>query len=74
MHKVIDKMEKRYEGRVKVLTLELDRVRDLATEFGVRKLPTAVLFGAGSRKPVQTFAGLQASEEIQQAIENQLQI
>eukprot|EP00930_Biecheleria_cincta_P082258 TRINITY_DN7201_c0_g1_i1.p2 TRINITY_DN7201_c0_g1~~TRINITY_DN7201_c0_g1_i1.p2 ORF type:complete len:168 (+),score=30.69 TRINITY_DN7201_c0_g1_i1:37-540(+) len=74
MHKVVDKIEKQYEGRVKVLTFELDRVPDLASEFGVRKLPTAMLFSGGSRKPVQTFAGLQASEEIQQAIEKQLQL
>eukprot|EP00930_Biecheleria_cincta_P012298 TRINITY_DN11592_c0_g1_i1.p1 TRINITY_DN11592_c0_g1~~TRINITY_DN11592_c0_g1_i1.p1 ORF type:complete len:180 (+),score=33.55 TRINITY_DN11592_c0_g1_i1:17-556(+) len=74
MHKVIDKMEKQFEGRVKVLTLELDRVPDLASEFGVRKLPTALLFGAGSRTPVQTFSGLQAGAQIQQAIEQQLQI
>ncbi len=46
----IEKIAKDYEGRAKVFTIDIDQARELATKFGIRGVPTVILFKGGSEK------------------------
>ena len=54
-------------GKLKVVKINTDRERELAAQFGIRNLPTVVLFKDG--RPVDQFSGLVPKS----AIENFLQ-
>mmetsp|Transcript_14993 Transcript_14993/g.26268 ORF Transcript_14993/g.26268 Transcript_14993/m.26268 type:complete len:165 (+) Transcript_14993:81-575(+) len=69
MHKVMNEVEAKFEGRVQVLTLQVEKNAQLAGLYGIRKVPTVMFFGSGSPEPLQTFTGLASGESINQAIE-----
>ena len=45
-----------HDGRIKVCQIDTDQNKNLAAEFGVKKVPTFVSFRAG--KPVRTVEGV----------------
>ena len=45
-----------HDGRIKVCQIDTDQNKNLAAEFGVKKVPTFVSFRAGS--PVRTVEGV----------------
>lgn len=72
MNKVLDGVIPEFEGRVRVLKLDVERNARLAGSFGVQKVPTLLLFTSGSTVPVHTFTGLAKGEDISAAIQKQL--
>ncbi|KAL6903446.1 hypothetical protein ACP4OV_004259 [Aristida adscensionis] len=47
---VVGKLSKEYEGKLKCYKLNTDENPDLASQYGVRSIPTMVLFKNGERK------------------------
>jgi thioredoxin 1 len=47
---VLDEIAGEYAGRLKVAKLDVDANRDTATRFGVRGIPTVVLFRNGKEQ------------------------
>jgi thioredoxin 1 len=47
MKPTIDKLADEYRGRVKVVTLDIDDGPELAAEYGIRGVPTFILFNEG---------------------------
>jgi thioredoxin 1 len=43
----IDKLATHYEGRAKVVKVDVDRVPDVAAQYGIQSIPTVVLFKGG---------------------------
>ena len=53
----IDKLAQQYEGRAKVVKLDVDKAPDVASEYGVRSIPTVIVFDKG--KEAARWVGVQ---------------
>jgi thioredoxin 1 len=70
MGPVIDRIAAKYEGKVKVFKLNVDGSRKTPANFGIRGIPTIILFKKGR---VQTkWVGLTSERDICSAIDRQL--
>ena len=67
---VLDEISKEYEGKVKVTKLNVDESPNTATEFGIRSIPTLILFKDG--KVLEQTIGVQSRENIKQMIDKSL--
>ncbi len=47
---LIDRLASDYEGRAKVLKLDVDKAPDVASQYGVQAIPTVILFQGGKEK------------------------
>ena len=54
---VLDSLADEYQGRVEIQKLNVDENPEKAAEYGIRSLPTLMLFDNG--EPVQVLTGVQ---------------
>ncbi len=47
--KVMDRLAEETDGRVRIVTLDIDDAPEIATRFGVRSVPTVVAFHRGEK-------------------------
>lgn len=47
---LIERLSEQYEGRAKVVKLDVDKAPDVATEYGVQSIPTVILFQGGKER------------------------
>jgi thioredoxin 1 len=59
---IVKQLAQDWEGKVKVVKLDVDDNADLATQYQVLGLPTLMLFKAG--KPVERLNGYQSKDRI----------
>ena len=59
---VLEEVAKRYEGRAKVLKVDIEESPELAERFGINAVPTLILFNQG--KPVQQVMGMQSARQL----------
>ncbi|TDA64551.1 MAG: thioredoxin [Clostridia bacterium] len=59
-----------YNGRVKVVSLDVDEAGALVERYSVRSVPTLLFFQQG--RPVYRLTGYQVAEEISRRIDNLL--
>ena len=64
---IVEELGKEYEGKVKVLKLNVDDNPQNASRLGVMSIPTLIIFKGGA--PAKTIIGAQAKENIKKAIE-----
>jgi thioredoxin 1 len=67
---IINRLAKRYEGRVLVAQMNIDNNQDVAATLGVRSIPTLTIFKDG--KEVSRFVGLQSEDTLAAAMEKAL--
>lgn len=67
---VVEELAKEYEGKVKVVKLNVDDNPESAGRFNVMSIPTLILFKNG--EPVKTIIGAQPKESIKKAIDEVL--
>ena len=67
---VLEELAKEYDGKVKVVKLNVDENQSTASEFGVRSIPTLILFKAG--KVLEQTVGVQPKENLKQMVEKSL--
>lgn len=69
---MVDKLSSEYEGKIKMGKLNVDENPAIATRYGVRNLPTVLIFkgGAVSDKSVGAMSQSQMVQKIQQQIHN----
>ena len=67
---VLEEIATEYGERVTVAKINVDENNKKAAEFGVRAIPTLILFSDG--KPVQTLVGVQTKSTLKAAIEAHL--
>ena len=53
---IVEEIAKEFDGKVKVGKLDVDHHQSLATQFGVRSIPTLLIFKGG--KVVEQIVGL----------------
>ena len=69
---VLDELANEYEGKVKIVKLNVDENQSTATEFGIKSIPTLIIFKSG--KAVDQTMGAQPKENLKQMIDKSLQI
>ena len=67
---LVDEVAAAYSGRVKVGKMDVDRNAATPMRFGVRGIPTLLIFKGG--KVAEQIVGYVAKERIQQALDKQL--
>ena len=68
---VIDELAGDYDGKAKVGKVNVDNNQDLAAKFGIRGIPTVILFKGG--EVVQNFVGLKSKDDLSTALDEALQ-
>lgn len=63
----IKALAKEYEGRVRFVKVDVDKSQRLAESYGVRALPTVILFVRG--KPVEKWKGARPAEQYRSALD-----
>lgn len=67
MHPVMEELAKDYEGKVKIVKMNVDEQSQTAGMFNVMSIPTFVMFKDG--QPVKEFRGAQPKENVKQIID-----
>ncbi|XP_008778842.2 thioredoxin 1-like [Phoenix dactylifera] len=55
IHPIIGKLSKVYDGKLKCLNLNTDENQEIATKYGIRSIPTIMIFKNGEKK--ETIVG-----------------
>jgi len=63
----IDEIADEYAGKAKIGKLDIDDNRAVSAKFGIRSIPTVLLFKNG--EPVKQFVGLTQKAELSKAID-----
>jgi thioredoxin 1 len=66
----IDQLAETYEGRAKVVKLDVDENKDNAKKYGIRSIPAVLIFKGG--EVVETLVGKATYETFSQALEKHL--
>ncbi len=67
---VLDKIAAEYQGKLILAKVNCDEQQQLAQQFGIKSLPTVMLFKDG--QPIDGFAGVQPESEIKAMIDKHL--
>jgi len=63
----IEQLSGEYAGKAKIGKVNVDDNQDLAARFGIRGIPTVMLFKGG--KSIGNFVGLKSKEELAKALD-----
>jgi thioredoxin 1 len=64
---VIEELASKYDGRAKVAKLNVDEAGDVAMRYGVRSIPTVIVFKGGEVQ--DTFIGIKPREEYERGLD-----
>jgi thioredoxin 1 len=64
---IFDELAGEYEGRAKFGKVNIDDNQNLATQYGIRAVPTLLLFHAGEVQ--EQFVGLKSKRDLKTAID-----
>ena len=67
---IVEKVAKKVDGRAKVAKVNVDEGPQAAGQYGVRSIPTLIIFKDGN--PVEQFVGVQSESQLVSAIEKVL--
>lgn len=67
MGPIVDELATEYEGRAKIVKVNVDENPETPGQFNVLSIPTFILFKDG--KPVSTFIGAKTKESVKQEID-----
>ncbi len=70
MGPVIDTIAGEYEGRVKVMKLNVDENPQTPAQYGVRGIPTLIIFKGGAE--AQRIVGAEKKEKVDEALQKVL--
>jgi thioredoxin 1 len=59
---VLEQVAKTYEGKAKIMKVDIDESPELANRFGITSVPTLMVFHQG--KPVRTAVGMQSPKQL----------
>ncbi|NLX90760.1 MAG: thioredoxin [Firmicutes bacterium] len=67
---VLEEVAKDYQGKLKVVKVNVDDNSETASRYGIMSIPTMMLFKNG--KPVETIVGFRKKEELSDIIDKNL--
>ena len=68
MTPVMEQLATEYEGEVKFVKIDVDDARNTAMQFGIRAIPTLIIFKDG--KEVERMMGAQSGDRIKALVDN----
>jgi thioredoxin 1 len=66
----LEELSGQFDGKAKIVKIDVDQANDLARSYGVRSIPTLVFFKGG--KPVDTVVGAMAKADIAARLDQML--
>ena len=66
----LEKIEKEYEGKFRIVKVNVDQHPQLSNEYGVRSIPTSIIFKGGA--PIDTFIGAKPESELKATLDTYL--
>ena len=66
----VEELAKEYQGKAQIGKLNVDENPKTATQYGIRGIPTLLLFKDG--KVIQQIVGIKSKAEIQKVIDNNI--
>jgi thioredoxin 1 len=63
---VVEELAKEYEGKIKIAKMDVDKNRQTPARFGIRNIPTLIMFKAG--EVVQTIVGAQTKSRLDEEL------
>lgn len=67
---VVEELAKEYDGKIKIAKMDVDQNRQTPARFGIRNIPTLILFKDG--EVAQTIIGAQPKSNIEEALKKLL--
>lgn len=67
---MVEELAKEYEGKIKVAKMDVDKNRETPTRFGIRNIPTLILFKGG--EVAHTIIGAQPKTSIEEELKKLL--
>ena len=67
---VVEELAKEYEGKIKIAKMDVDSNRQTPAKFGIRNIPTLILFKGG--EVVNTIVGAQPKTSIEDELKKLL--
>lgn len=67
---IIKKLKETYQNRARVIEIDIDQHRTLATKYMVQSIPTLIVFKDG--KEIKRFVGLQSETNIAKSLDSAL--
>jgi thioredoxin 1 len=67
---ILDELASAYEGKLNIAKMNVDENRDIPAKFGIRGIPTLMLFKDGELKG--TLVGMKPKAEIKAFVDQQL--
>ena len=67
---VVEELAAEYEGKIKIAKMDVDSNRQTPAKFGIRNIPTLILFKGG--EVVNTIVGAQAKTSIEEELKKLL--
>src|SRR2546423_14842716 len=64
---ILDELAEEYQGRVKIVKVNIDQEQALAAEYGVRAIPTLLLFTQG--QVADQIVGLRSKRDLKASFE-----
>lgn len=68
---IVEELAKEYEGKLKVVKVNVDENQQSASRFNIMSIPSLLIFK--NSKPVKTMIGAQGKENLKKGIEEVLQ-
>ena len=69
---IVEELARKYDGKLRVGKLNADAYPTVTEQYGVRGIPTLMLFK--DRQPVMQMVGFKNKEQIESAIVHQLEL
>ena len=70
MEPIVEELSQDFDGKVTIAQVDVDQSQDLANLFGIRSIPTMVIFKDG--KPVDALVGVHPKQTLMEKIQAQL--
>ena len=67
---VVEELSQDFDGKVTITQVDVDQSQDLTNLFGIRSIPTMVIFKDG--KPVDALVGVHPKQTLMEKIQAQL--
>jgi thioredoxin 1 len=64
MAPILEKMEKRYEGRAAIVFIDVWEHREQASRFGIRAIPTQIFYDARRQREASRHVGFMSEDDI----------
>ncbi len=67
---VVEELAQEYEGKIKIAKMDVDKNRQTPVRFGIRNIPTLIMFKGG--EVVRTIVGAQTKNQLDEELKKLL--